>query len=838
MSLARKGRLFLTSLAIILGTAFLSGTFIFSDTLNRTFDQLFAGVYKDVDAYVRSSNFVEVQFGGEQRARIPIAELATVRDVPGVVDAVGAISAYARIINKDGSPLGSDNGPPNFGAIVSESFSGLWSVDSGRLPHGPTEMMMDKWSAKKGKFAVGDTVRVNAQSGSREFALVGIATFGNVSSPGGATFALFDQPTASEFLLAPGYVDAFLVKSDGSLTDAELAAKIESTLPASGKLETLTGAEITKEEQDLIGEALGFLSTFLTAFSLIALGIGCFVIYNVFSITAAQRLRENALLRAIGASRRQITRALLVESLVIGLLGSILGFFAGIGLSRGLSALLGAVGFEIPASGLSIEFRTVMITIIVGVAVTVLSAILPARRAGKVPPLAALRDTAIETTGSNRTRFTVGLVVLALGAAALIAAGAGANIAFLGFGVLFVFAGVLVVGPGVARPIALWIGRPIEKLRGVTGAMARQNAARNPKRTARTAAPVLIGVALVTAFTAFASSVKAEIRDTIGSQFRGDYVVSAPNNGFGGLNPTLVDELGSMPQVGQATALGYATIKINGKGEFVQVIDPQTSAGLFEIEMVQNTQQSLTPNGILVSESRANSRGWTIGSKIELTMVDGTTKELEMQGTFKPSGFFSPYFLDRQVFIGSNNSYFDSVIYLKLKDGVSVTEAHDPLAAATTDKGLGELQSRDEFIDAQSGQVNQILGLIYGLLALSVIIAIVGIVITLLLSVFERKREIGLLRAIGMTRKQVRSTVRWESVITSMIGAVVGVVLGILMGVILMAVLADNGVSAFRLSIGSTLVILVLSFIIGVLAAVYPARRATKIEIIQAIATM
>ena len=838
MSLARKGRLFLTSLAIILGTAFLSGTFIFSDTLNRTFDQLFTGVYKDVDAYVRSSNFVEVQFGGEQRARIPIAELDTVRDVPGVVDAVGAISAYARIINKDGSPLGTDNGPPNFGAIVSESFSGLWSVDTGRLPVGPSEMMMDKWSAKKGKFAVGDTVRVNAQSGSREFALVGIATFGNVSSPGGATFALFDQPTASEFLLAPGYVDAFLVKSDGSLTDVELAAKIDAALPPSAKLETLTGAEITKEEQDLIGEALGFLSTFLTAFSLIALGIGCFVIYNVFSITAAQRLRENALLRAIGASRRQITRALLVESLVIGLLGSILGFFAGIGLSRGLSALLGAVGFEIPASGLSIEFRTVMITIIVGVVVTVLSAILPARRAGKVPPLAALRDTAIETTGSNRTRFTIGLVVLALGAAALIAAGAGANIAFLGFGVLFVFAGVLVVGPGVARPIALWIGRPIEKLRGVTGAMARQNAARNPKRTARTAAPVLIGVALVTAFTAFASSVKAEIRDTIGSQFRGDYVVSAPNNGFGGLTPTLVDELGSMPQVGQATAFGYATIKINGKGEFVQVIDPQTSAGLFEIEMVQNTQQSLTPGGILVSESRAKSRGWTIGSKIELTMVDGTTKELELQGTFKPSGFFSPYFIDRQVFVGSNNSYFDSVIYLRLKDGVSAAEAHDSLAAATTDKGLGELQSRDEFIDSQSGQVNQILGLIYGLLALSVIIAIVGIVITLLLSVFERKREIGLLRAIGMTRKQVRSTVRWESVITSMIGAVVGVVLGILMGVILMAVLADNGVSAFRLSIGSTIVILVLSFIIGVLAAVYPARRATKIEIIQAIATM
>ena len=838
MTLARKGRLLLTSLAIILGTAFLSGTFIFSDTLNRTFDRLFSDVFKDVDAYVRSSNFVEVPFGGEQRGRISVSQLDTVRAVPGVLDAVGDIQAFARIIDKDGKGLGSENGPPTFGGIASLSMSGFWNVDSGRMPNGSNEMMMDRATAKAGKFAVGDTVRVNALSGSREFTLVGIANYGDVSSPGGATFALFDQPTASEFLLAPGYVDAFIVQGDGSLSDRELAEKINSALPASANLETLTGAEITAETQDQIGQALGFLTTFLTAFSLIALGIGCFVIYNVFSITAAQRLRENAMLRAIGASRRQITGALLVEALVVGLLGSILGFFAGIGLSRGLSALLGAVGVEIPSTGLSIESRTVTITIVTGVIVTVLSAITPAWRAGRVPPLAALRDTAIETVGSNKKRFSIGLVILGLGAVALIAAGRGAHTAFLGFGVLFVFAAVLIIGPGVARPVALWLGRPIEKLRGVTGAMARQNAARNPKRTARTAAPVLIGVALVTAFTAFAASVKSEIRDTIGSQFNGDYAVSAPSNGFGGLSPTLVDELGKMPQVAQATGLGLVTVKIDGKGEFVQTINPATTEGLFDLEMVQGNQQSLTPEGILVSEGRAKSKGWVIGTHIDIALVDGTTKELAIQGTFRPRGFLGSYVVHRDLFAGTNNSLFDTVIYLKLKDGVSAASARDELAAATTDKGLGELQSRDEFIDSQSGQVNQILGLIYGLLALSVVIAIVGIVITLLLSVFERQREIGLLRAVGMTRSQVRTTVRWESVITSMFGAVVGVVLGIVMGVVLMAVLADNGIAAFRMPVRDTAVILVLSFIIGVLAAIYPARRATKIEIMQAIATM
>lgn len=838
MTLARKGRLFLTSLAIILGTAFLSGTFIFSDTLNRTFDQLFTDVYQDVDAYVRSTNFVEVQFGGEQRARIPVSGLDTVLAVPGVSDAVGAISAFARIIDKDGTPVGGDNGPPNFGGIVGGSFSGLWNVDSGRLPIGPTEMMMDRASAKAGKFAIGDTVRVNAQSGSREFTLVGIAAFGDVSSLAGATFALFDQPTASEFLLAPGYVDAFLVQGDGSLSDTELAAKITVALPASARLETLTGAEISKEEQNQIGEALGFFTTFLTAFSLIALGIGCFVIYNVFSITAAQRLRENALLRAIGASRRQVTSALLTEALVVGLLGSILGFFAGIGLSRGLSAFLDAIGLDLPSGGMSIESRTVMITVVTGMCVTVLSAVLPAWRAGKVLPLAALRDTAIETVGSNKKRFTIGLVVLGLGAVALISAGAGADIIFLGFGVLFVFAGVLIVGPGVAKPVALWLGRPIEKIRGVTGTMARQNAARNPKRTARTAAPVFIGVALVTAFTAFAASAKSEIRDTIGSRFHGDYVVSAPHNGFGGLNPTLVDELGKLPQVAQATGRGSAAVKIDDESKFVLTINPKTTHGLFDLEMVQGNQQLLTPDGILVSESRARSKGWVIGTQIDIVLVDGTAKKLAIQGTFRPSDFIGSYIVHRDLFIDTNNSYFDNVIFLKLKDGVSTTAAHDALTAVTTDKGLGELQSRDEFIDSQSGQVNQILGLIYGLLALSVVIAIVGIVITLLLSVFERQREIGLLRAVGMTRSQVRTTVRWESVITSMFGAVVGVVLGIVMGVVLMTVLADNGIAAFRLPVKDTAVILVLSFVIGVLAAIYPARRATKIEIMQAIATM
>ncbi|MFM8867190.1 MAG: FtsX-like permease family protein, partial [Ilumatobacteraceae bacterium] len=504
MSLARKGRLILTSLAIILGTGFLSGTFIFSDTLSRTFDRLFTDVFRDVDAYVRSTNFIEVPFGGEQRAGTPIEALDAVLAVPGVKDATGDIQAFARIIGKDGTPLGSDNGPPTFGGIASASVAGLWNIEDGRLPNGPTEMVMDRASAENGDFVVGDLVRVNAQSGSREFTLVGIANYGDISSPGGATFALFDQQTASEFLLRPGFVDAFLIQGDGSSTQEELAAAVDAALDPSLKLETLTGLQIAEETKDQIGAVVGFLSTFLTIFSLIALGIGCFVIYNVFSITTAQRLRENALMRAIGASRKQVTTTVIVEALIIGVLGSILGFIVGIGLSRGLGALLAAFGVDIPTSGLAIRGGRVATTIVVGTLVTLFSAVFPALRAGRVPPLAAMRDTAIERIGSRKFRFVIGAVIAVIGVAAHIAAAAGVNDWLLGVGVVCVFAAVIIYGPLIAKPVALGLGAPLAR-RSVTGAMARQNAARNPRRTAGTVAPVLIGVALVTAFSAFAA---------------------------------------------------------------------------------------------------------------------------------------------------------------------------------------------------------------------------------------------------------------------------------------------------------------------------------------------
>ena len=834
MTLARKGRLLLTSLAIILGTSFLAGTSIFSATVNSTFDRLFTDVFRDVDAYVRSTSSVDTGFG-EQRAPSPISALETILGVEGVSAAVGDMQSYARVIGKDGKPLGEDQGPPTFGGIASLSAAALWNVENGRLPIGPKEVMLDRTTAEAGKFEIGDTVRVNALSGTREFSLVGIANYGDISSPGGATFALFDQPTASEFLLKPGFVDAFLIEGDGTLSDEALAKAIDSALSPSDKLETLTGAQITEETTSQIKTVLGFFTTFLTAFSFIALGIGCFVIYNVFSITAAQRQRESALLRAIGASRRQVTNSLIVEAVVIGLVGSTLGFIFGIGLSQALSALLSAIGFEIPTTGLTINSSAIFSTVLVGTIITTLSAILPALRSGRVPPLAAIRETALDVVTGLTRRVIIGLVFMILGVVALVASINGAEVIFLGLGVLAVFAGVLVLGPAISKPVAMLLGKPVARLRGITGAMSQQNAARNPKRTARTAAPVLIGVALVTSFTALAASIKSEIRESIGSSFRGDFALSVNSRGFGGIPTSVTDQIDQLPEVQTATGVGFIAAKVGDESPFILVFNPKTADGLYNLEMIEGRQSDLGKDEIFVEQDKSIEKNLPVGSNVQVTLIDGRSIQLKVAGTYKNA--YGNYVVSRELFEGVATPLFDSFVYISTNTNVSDENTRTAISAISADLGVGTLESRTEYIDSQAAQIDQFLALIYGLLFLSVIIAIVGIIITLLLSVFERRHEIGLLRSVGMTRSQVRTMVRWESVITSLFGAVTGVLLGIVTGVVIVVSLNESGISAFTLPITSTIFILIGSFIIGVIAAVFPAWRATRTEIITAIAS-
>ena len=836
--LGRKARLVLTSLAVILGTAFLSGTAVFSATLNQTFDNLFSDVFRNVDSYVRSTQVIEAEFGQQERQRIPVELVDVVKQVPGVADVQADIQAFARIIGKDGKPLGTEgNGPPTFGSVGQEFKGALWSISEGRFASGPTEVVLDEASAKTGNFVVNDTVKVVAQSGSREFTLVGIASYGDVRSPGGATFALFDLATAQEFLAKPGFIDDILVSGDGSLSDVDLAKAINVAIPDTFNTETLTGAQITKETQDQIGTALSFFGILLSVFSYIALGVGSFVIYNVFSISAAQRQRENALLRAIGASKKQVTRAMLIESVVVGLFGSTVGLIAGIGLSKALSALLKAASIDLPSGGLVVPRSAIINTIVIGLIVTVASAWLPARRAGKVPPLAAMRETAIEFVALSRRRTIFGLVLIALGVVSIVSVTNGASNTLLGVGILFFFSGTITLGPVIARPVALLLGKPAEKFRGVTGTMARQNSARNPKRTSRTAAPVLIGVALVTAVAALAASISSQIDGVFTQQFKGDYAINTTARGFGGLSPSLADDINEMPQVQRATGIGRLTVKIDDKGQFLTTINPATVEGVFDIGLISGSYADLTAETIFVSQEYANNQDSKLGDTIEVTLADAQIKALKIAGIYTYDEIAGKYTVSRDLIKDSSVISFDLGVFIKLKPSVSDESARGELQAAVDKYGQGTLLSKREYIDSQSGSINQLLGLIYGLLFLSVIIAVVGIIITLLLSVFERQREIGLLRAVGMTKSQVRTTVRWESVITSLIGAVVGIVLGVGLGWVIVYALRDQGLSSFSVPVGSTVSILIMSFVIGVLAAVYPAWRATRVNLLAAITT-
>jgi putative ABC transport system permease protein len=527
----------------------------------------------------------------------------------------------------------------------------------------------------------------------------------------------------------------------------------------------------------------------------------------------------------------------MIESVVVGLFGSAIGLFAGIGLSKALSALLKAASIDLPSGDLVVPSSAIVNTIVVGLIVTVASAWLPARRAGRVPPLAAMRETAIEVVALTRRRTIFGLVLIALGAASIIAVTNGVSNTWLGLGILFVFSGTITLGPVIARPVALLLGKPAEKFRGVTGTMARQNSARNPKRTSRTASPVLIGVALVTAVAALAASISSQIDGVFTQQFKGDYAINTNARGFGGLSPSLADDINTLPEVERATGIGLLTVKIDGKGQYLTTINPATVEGVFDIGLTSGTYADLTPETIFVSQQYAENNDAKLGDTIAVTLADAQVKSLSIAGIYEFDELAGKYTVSRDLTKDTTVITFDLGVYIKIKDGVSQESARTALQAAVDKYGQGTLLSKREYIDSQSGQINQLLGLIYGLLFLSVIIAVVGIIITLLLSVFERQREIGLLRAVGMTKNQVRTTVRWESVITSLLGAVVGIVLGVGLGWVIVYALRDQGLSAFSVPVGTTVSILIMAFVIGVLAAVYPAWRATRVNLLAAITT-
>ncbi len=835
---ARKGRLLLTAIAVIAGTAFLSGVFVFTDTIRGSFTRMFADAYAGTDAYVRSSNVIEGQFGEEQRARIPDALLDVVSGVPGVAEAHGDVQSTAVITTAAGKVVGQD-GPPKFGGVFSDSEASPFDLVEGRGPRDGTEVVIDRGSAKLAKIHVGDTVTVTTVGAPRQFTVSGIVTFAGQDSSGGATWALFDLATAQDFVVGePGQLDSIIVRGDRDEPQQVLADRIEAAI-GDPEVEVMTGQQITEENQSAVETSLGFITIFLSVFALISLFVGSFIIYNVFSISAAQRQQENALLRAIGASRSQVTRSLFVEALVVGLGGSLLGCGGGVLLASGVVRLMTAIGVGPNDTSLVIGTTGFVITIVVGVLVTLLCAIAPAVRSGRVPPLAAMRDVSIDQADVSRGRLWTGAVLLAV-AAGSVALGLISDPLWLGPAVVSLFIGLIALGPLVAGPVARLVTPLLTRTRGASGTVAGRNAARNPKRTALTAGALGVGLALLIGVATLGSSAKESIRLVIGRSFNGDYTITPKQSNAGiGLPTTVADDVNALG-IGDAAGLSATQFKVKEKGEFsakvTLAVDAAKAAKIVQIDFVAGGFDQLTPEGILYSADKAARDGLSLGDTVEVQFLDGQTASLTVQGIFD-ADTFGNLIVDRAVFDGTGTPVFDLGVFVQRAPGVGEAQATAALERLVETYPTAKLQTRDAYISEQAGQIDTFLNFIYALLGMSIFIAVLGIVVTLLLAVYERRRELGLVRAVGMTRRQVSGSVLWESIVTALVGAAMGTTLGLALGWIVVEAFRDEGLEAFEVPVASIGYFIGFAVLVAAIAAVWPARRAAKADILDAIAT-
>jgi putative ABC transport system permease protein len=840
--LAKKFRVVLTSVAIVLGVAFMTGTLVLSDTITRTFDALAVQVNTGLSATVRAKAAFKAD-GQDQRNWIDASLLGTVEKVKGVQAASLDVQGQAFIIGKDGKSITKTTGAPGL-AFAWDPNATLRAVHlvAGGAPTQPDDVVIDKHSADKGHYVVGDEVRISANAtngGSDLYRLTGIVKFGSVDSPLGATLSFFTQDTAQKVLTAPGKVTSIDVAAAPGTDQTVLVSRLRAALADQPGIEVISGQAAVKEQQDQFQTFLGFIKKFLLVFALIALLVGSFVIYNTFSITMAQRTREMALLRAIGAARRQLLASVFLEALVTGLVASVVGIIGGVLLAAGLKALLGGLGFDIPAGGTVVTVGTILTAGLTGVVVTVAASVFPALRASRVPPIAAIRDVAIESTKLSRRRLIIGLLITVFGVLSLLRGlfGGGGNTGVkIAIGALFVFVGVAVLGPVFARPAARFIGGPLPRLKGVTGNLARENAMRNPKRTASTAAALMIGVGLVGFVTIFASSATASVNQAIDESMKADYIVNV--QGFNTtLPPRIETEIAAVPGVARAVGLRVGPIKVDGSVEpQVQATDLTIVDQLFDLQVKQGSLAKMGPTGLAIDKKVAKSRHWKIGSQVPMQFALTGSKTFTVEAIYSQPAFGS-YVISLPAYQQNFATQADTSVFVKLKPGVNALAVRPAIEKVMKNYPQGDLQNRAEFKAAQAKQIDQLLNLIYALLLMAIIIAVFGIGVTLALSIFERTREIGLLRAVGMSRAQVRTTVRWESVIIALFGTLLGLIIGIFFGWALVKALASEGLNVLSLPPGRLIVLVILGALVGILAAWWPARRASKLDILDAIAT-
>ncbi|MGI5207972.1 ABC transporter permease [Spirillospora sp. CA-108201] len=823
----RRRRLAGSLVAVFLGVTFLTGTLVLGDTLAASIDGYVSSAYGDADVVVRNATRVSDAPWGA-RGQIDASVLDRVRQVKGVANAEPTIEGSGQLLAKDGTTIPS-RGPRMAGNWKTDPKLNPYRLAAGRAPRAPDEVVIDRMFADEGRLKVGDRTAVLTPE-KVPVTVVGISMFGDEEAFGETSFTAFSLEGARRHVAkGTDRVSGVAVRAEDGVDQAELASRVRAALPAG--VQALTQKAQVEEGMSLVEN--GFLRVFrtvLAAFGGVALLVAAFSIHNTFAITTAQRTRESALLRALGAGRRQVAAVAGVEALVIGAAATLAGLAGGLGFAALLRELFVRFRIGIALEGLTVAATTVMITVPVGLLVTLAAALGPALRASRVPPLAALREVAAESSRPSETRLIVGGVFAAVAVGTVAFGAVTEQMAMAAAGAVVTVVSMVVLGPVAARPAAALLGGPAARLRGVSGALARDNAARSPARTAGAATALMIGVGVVTLMTVFLGSLRASLEDGVAGSFKGPIVVDAGTNETGGFATSLVREAARLPQVEDVAGMGTGAMRVGGAPSTVSVADPSSLRRVLDLDVAQG---GLNDAGTFaVSKKAADDNGWRVGTAVEVTFADGVSQKLTVGAVYANTDLTGDYLVPRSVWDAHTRQPLDTRAFVELKPGASVASARQALTALAKPYGAPAVESRDEFVAAQTEEMAGFISVVYGMLILAIVVALLGIANTLSLAVHERTRELGLLRAVGATRPQIVSMVRWESVIVAVFGTGGGLVLGLFLGWGLGAALGNP----FAPPAAQVAVIAVAGGAAGALAAVRPARRAARSAILSAVA--
>jgi putative ABC transport system permease protein len=826
--LAHKLRLALTALAIVLGVTFISGTFVLTDTLHNTFTELFGTVYSKIDFQVRGV----AQLGsGANAARneLPESLLATVRGVPGVAAAEGEVTGYAQFIAPDGKAIANGSAPNLSVTFDPDPQLSSLHLIAGGPPTTSDDVVMDAATAQKYGFAVGQRVRILSALPTRTFTITGIAEFGDASNLAGATLAAFTLPTAQAIAQEPGQLDDINVLTAPGADKAAVQRAITRVLPPG--VEVVTGQTLVSENTTAVSQALSFFDTALLVFAFISLFVGGFTIFNTFSIIVGQRTRELALLRIVGANRRQVFRSVLGEAAITGLVSSMIGLGLGVLAALGLRALFGGFGISLPPGPLVFEPRTVLVGLLVGVGVTVVAALGPARGAVRIPPVAALDDRQSGPTASLRRRFIGGTALALVGVVLLVFGLAKPAVALVGIGAVAIFVGAATLAPAIARPLSSVIGRPLARVLGEPGKLGRENSMRSPRRTAQTASALMVGLALVAAMSVFGASVSRSTTSSVDQAVSADLIVTP--TGSGELSNSAASLASSVPGVTATSTFYGGQFEFGNTLSKLVAVSTNNLASTVILRMTSGTPAALAQGEMLIDSTTAQNKHLAVGDTVSARFALTGPTTLRIGGIYEANALIGSYVVSSAFFLSHYPAQPPAGLLLRTNGSTAVDSA---VINALAPFPNVQVQTRAQYEQAQVSTINQILGLVYALLALAVLIALIGIVNTLMLSVFERTREIGLLRAVGMRRRQVRTMIRSEAVILAIFGAFIGIIIGTGLGVALVSSLKNQGITDTVVPVSNLVIFLILAGALGLVAAGWPARRAAKLDVLAAIA--